>query len=280
MHAGPASREPSPRIGARKIDGDDRIAEPAEPFEEIVRMPRPAPQSGVANRRAGGRGPAKRPQLPVGERLAGDGDDKDEHGDEVLQPQIRRRVTGGEEDRECQRDAHQRLLLRQEPHLPRRVLRAPGPAQRRIARVIDNAGGTRGDMQAKAHRPGEHGNRHQPAPRRARGRRGGERHERAEKADDAEPEGPHRVDPAGIAGRLLGDPAERHGERKARGNGDERQHELHHRHGAGTSAATDALPRASGRIRRANASRSANGERNDPRIGTKAAMIVRWPRCG
>src|SRR5271169_5838051 len=98
MHAGPTSASPSPRIGAGEIDGDDGIAEPAEPFEEIVRMPRPAPQPGVANRRAGGRGPAKLPQLPVGDRLAGDANDKDEHGDEVLQPQIRRRVTGGEED--------------------------------------------------------------------------------------------------------------------------------------------------------------------------------------
>ena len=72
MQAGREQREPSPGIAAGKIDGDQRIAEPSEPFEEIIRMPRPAPQSGLANPATLRCGAAKAPQLSVGERLAGD----------------------------------------------------------------------------------------------------------------------------------------------------------------------------------------------------------------
>jgi len=56
------------------IEGDDRPGAPAEPFEEIVGVPRPAPQSDVADRTFVHAG--KPAQLGVGHTFADDCDDQ------------------------------------------------------------------------------------------------------------------------------------------------------------------------------------------------------------
>ena len=62
VHEGrPRERQPAPRIAAGEVDGDQRVGDPAEPFEEVVRVARPSPEPGVAD------------LAPVGRRRRGTG---------------------------------------------------------------------------------------------------------------------------------------------------------------------------------------------------------------
>jgi len=65
----------------RRIDGDHRPGAPAQPFEEIVRVTRIAPQPDVAHRALICAGEAA--QLAVGCGLSGDGDHQQGHAGDI-----------------------------------------------------------------------------------------------------------------------------------------------------------------------------------------------------
>ena len=62
-------RPPTHRIGARQVDGEGRIGEPAEPFEQVVGMAGPAPETNVADAAGVGGIVAEAGQLPVGRKV-------------------------------------------------------------------------------------------------------------------------------------------------------------------------------------------------------------------
>ncbi len=140
IHAGrPGKRGPAPRVGAAKIDGEQRIGEPAEPFEEIIRMPRPAPQADIADPVAVGRIGAEAPQLrirqPPRRRCRRSGPATPSAS---CSAQTRPRIPRRKHHRQRQRNADQRLLLRQQEHLPRCV-GAPIRDQLAVARIVRDA---------------------------------------------------------------------------------------------------------------------------------------------
>ena len=71
--------------GARGIEPDDRIGEPAEPFEEVVGVARPAPEPAVHDRRRGLRS-AEIGASVVGEAFSGDRRDQNESAQQIANP--------------------------------------------------------------------------------------------------------------------------------------------------------------------------------------------------
>ena len=235
IHAGrPDERGPAPRVGAAEIDSEQRVSEPAEPFEEIVRMPRPTPQAGLANPVAVDRIGAEAPQLRIRQPLAGDGRDQDRYAERVLQAQTRPRIPRRKHHRHCQRNADQRLLLCQEEHLPRCV-GAPFRDHLAVARIVLDADRAPRDMQAEAQRPNRDQNRHQHlAYRHAAGQE--RRRERAGAADDTHTKSPGRVDPAGVARAAPGEPGAAHDRRQADTDGNDDGQECERGHGTASPA--------------------------------------------
>jgi len=78
-------RRDPPRIMER--ESDDGIGEPADPFEEIVGMARPAPESGIADLAPVGGISAETLELRIGQRSAADSDCPDRRTEIVLEPQ-------------------------------------------------------------------------------------------------------------------------------------------------------------------------------------------------
>ena len=67
------------------VGRDDGEGDPDEPFEEVVGMPRAAPQADVADLAATGGVGSEPPQLRVGRRLADERDREDREAENILQ---------------------------------------------------------------------------------------------------------------------------------------------------------------------------------------------------
>ena len=174
-------------------------------------MARPAPQPGVADPALVVGVFAESFQLRIGERFAADADEKDQHAQEILQPQRIGGKARRNEDRKHQRDGAERLVLQEDEHPPRRI-ETPFPGERSIARIVRDPGGADRDVDAEPQRPDRHQCGDQPLPRIRRAAR--DRPQRAGCADQAERKGPDGVDPAGIAGPLLHRPGAGHQDRE------------------------------------------------------------------
>ena len=217
MKTGRQQRRKTPRIGKRVTDrnADHGIGQPPEPFEEIIGMARPAPQSDVANPALVGGIGAERLELRIRQRLAGNAGQQDQRAEIVRRPQPVAGNARGDKDRECQRDRSEPLILQEDEHPPRRI-GAPFPGEGRIAGIVRYPGGADRDVNPEPQRPDRDQRRHQPLPGIGRGTL--DRPQGAPDADQAERKGPDGVDPAGIAGPLLHHPGARHQDRKRHGN--------------------------------------------------------------
>ncbi len=175
MHQDPVHEDrrqqtgPAPRIIKRirqrilDRDRDHGISEPAEPFEEIIRMARPAPQADVAYPALVGGVGAEIPELGVGERLAGDADQQDQRAEIIRKPQRGLRKPRRHENRKHQRDRSETLVLQEHEH-PARRIGAPFAGEGGVARVVGDPGRAHRNMEAKPDRPDRHQSRNQPLP--------------------------------------------------------------------------------------------------------------------
>ncbi len=108
---------------------------PEQPFEEIIRMARPAPEADVAHRSHFAR--AEIAQRAVGEALAGEGEQRDRGPHPVLPSEITRPRRGGRGgDRE--EPAGHRLHLEKHEEAAR-CIRAPVLPQAGITRIVGGA---------------------------------------------------------------------------------------------------------------------------------------------
>ncbi len=163
MKSGASQRGKSPRVAGR--DRDHRIGEPAEPLEEIVRVPRPAPQACVAHPALVGRIVAKAFELGVGDPLTGDAGKQDQRAEIVLQAERADRHLRGEKDRKHQRHRAERLLLQKDEHFARRGA-APLLCVLGVAGIVVVAGRAYGNVQSEPQGPGHDQRRHHELPRR------------------------------------------------------------------------------------------------------------------
>ena len=166
IHAGrPGKRDQTPGVAAAEIDREQRIGEPAEPFEEIIRMPRPAPQADVAIR----------------SRLAGSARKRRNCASASPSPAMAANRTSTPRQ-SCRRkpgsgfhaastiDSASGMLTSACFCTRKNICRdASAPHSRDqpgVARIVGDARGAPRDMQAEPERPERDQNRHQHLPRR------------------------------------------------------------------------------------------------------------------
>src|SRR5262245_52146267 len=129
-------RRDTPGVIERQADG--RIGKPAEPFEEVVGMARPAPQPDIADPALVGRIFAECLELRIGQRLAGNANKQEGRAEKIPRTQRVGRKSCRDKDRKRQRDRSQRLILQEDEHPPRRI-EAPFPGEGGVARIVGDA---------------------------------------------------------------------------------------------------------------------------------------------
>src|SRR3954451_275704 len=110
---------PAPCVACRQRDR--RVGEPPEPFEEIVRMTRPAPKPDITDQARICLVPLEASQLLVGDRLACNGRKHDGRADIVLNALGGPWSVRSQEDREWQRHRCEGLRLQEREHAKRRL---------------------------------------------------------------------------------------------------------------------------------------------------------------
>ena len=207
---------------AGRADRRDHVRPPVQPLEEVVRMPRVAPQPRLEDGPLGRRVGAEGGELPVGGRLADHRDRPD--GDRDPRPHAQPGVVPRHDEKGKRHDGGAEPLHLEEDEQPHLRLRSPLRAQRLVATfLLLAADAVEVDVQRQARRPDAGEDGHQQTLRRvAAGEHG------VEDGEDAEPGGPADVDPAGGDLRPLDEPEDAHHDRHE-GPADEHQGARVHR---------------------------------------------------
>lgn len=208
IHEGRCEQRRSNHQGAARRERHHRPCAPVKPFEEIVGMAGPAPETDITNALEALVFAAELGKLPVGQRLA---DDRD-HGDgERSVMKIAERIgrSGCCNHGQSKHERHDRLDLQELEKLLRSVF-APFLDQRCITRIFAGEAAATANVDCQTPRPerqnngGEHAGTGGQNPRKCQTDNGGEPGQR----------GPGHVDPAAIAGLSLDGPGRSHAERE------------------------------------------------------------------
>ena len=200
-HEDPAHGNPP----IRRAKPDQQVGEPVQPFEEVVGVAGPCPQSGVAHSAAVFRSCTKAGKLGVGHRFATEREHPESDAGEVVPGERRAGRAGSGPDRQREQQSPERLHLEKTKHEDLHP-RAESFAQIAVSPVFAFRSDAAQQVRAKTHSPHANQRRQQPLALSSSVVRA----EREPHADHTGAEGPGDVDSAGVVRAVLHEPQRAH----------------------------------------------------------------------